>query len=239
MVSRVDIALTPAEATVLPHAECYVVIDVLRATTTIAALFGRGLARLHVVSRIDEARKRKAPGRILLGEEGGLRPEGFDYGNSPVEAAGLDLTGREAVQVTSNGTKALCAVAPLGTVTTAAMANLRAAAAFLGRFETVTLVCSGNHGAQTFSLEDFAVAAALLQDLTANNPGLALGDAARLALVVGDPGLLIGRSEHAAILRGLGFGDDVEFARQRDTSDAVPSVTSHGDGWATLEPVHS
>lgn len=234
MPRRIDIAMTPGEALLLPPGDCYLVIDALRATTTIATLFDRGLGRLTVVSRLEAGRALKKPGVLLFGEEGGLRPDGFDYGNSPVEAAGLEVTGCEAALVTSNGTVALCAVASRGITAAVALANLSAVSALAANHDSVVIVCAGNGGATRFSLEDFAVACALVQKLAASGE-VELGDAAALAREVAEPARFLRSSSHAGILRSLGLADDIEFAARLDSSRAVPVVTSFGDGWAVLE----
>lgn len=235
MLERIDIAMTPAEALLLPAADCYLVIDALRATTTIATLFARGLARLTAVSTLDAGRSLRSSSVLLFGEQGGLRPEGFDYGNSPVEAAELDVRGRDAALVTSNGTVALCAVASRGATVAASLANLSAVARFAESHNAVCVVCAGNAGAKQFSLEDFAVAATIVRQLHIAAPDAVLADSARLAQEVSDPARLVGASTHAEILRTLGFEADIRFARRQDTSSSVPVVTSFGEGLAVLE----
>lgn len=236
VISSIDIAMTPAEALLLPAADCYVVIDALRATTTMAALFHAGLERLTVVSTLEAGRAaRKDPRTLLLGESGGLPPPGFDYGNSPAEFAALDFTGREAIQVTSNGTVAICAVAHRAVTVAGALVNLSAVAAFAANHARIVLVCAGNGGARVFSLEDFAVAAAFVVELCRHSPGAILGDGAVLALSATAAESLIRRAQHADVLRALGLAADVEFVVGRDTAPAVPVVTSFGEGWAVLE----
>ena len=88
-----------------------VVIDVLRAFTTAAYAFAAGAARIYLVSGVGEALALKAalPGSLAMGEDRGLRPEGFDLPNSPVAAAAADLDGRTIVQRTSAGTQGVVA----------------------------------------------------------------------------------------------------------------------------------
>lgn len=216
-------------------ADCFIVVDVLRATTTIAALFAAGLTDLLVISNIKEARSRAAAeGRLLFGEVQGLKPEGFDYGNSPMEATAAPVAGRRAVLFTTNGTAALCAVAGAGAVATGALANLSAVAQHASSFQRVVVVCAGNGRGQRFSLEDFAAAGAICRAIHALDPGRHGGDAANLAMGLNMTAAIEG-SEHAAITRSLGFDADIEFACQPDRSRAVPVVTSHGEGWALLK----
>lgn len=90
-----------------------VVIDVIRAFTTAAYAFGSGAAEIYLVGDVEAAVAFKAarPGTIALGENRGLRPEGFDYPNSPAMISRVDLTGRTLVQRTSAGTRGVVAAA--------------------------------------------------------------------------------------------------------------------------------
>ena len=73
-----------------------VVIDVFRAFTTEAYIFANGASKIIPVLDLDEAYKLKKenPEYILVGERGGIKPEGFDYGNSPTEILNVDFTGK-------------------------------------------------------------------------------------------------------------------------------------------------
>jgi 2-phosphosulfolactate phosphatase len=88
-----------------------VVVDVIRAFTTAAYAFGSGAAEIYLVGDVDVALAFKAahPGVMALGENRGLRPEGFDYPNSPAMVSRADLTGRTLVQRTSAGTRGVVA----------------------------------------------------------------------------------------------------------------------------------
>jgi len=128
-----DVALLPEELAgnaTPPETTAYIVVDVIRATTTLSVLFDRGCAEALLAGSLDEARRvatllrnttpastgpaneTHAAGKLLLaGESGGLAPPGFDFGNSPAEFATLDLTGQRFVFCTTNGTRALRACA--------------------------------------------------------------------------------------------------------------------------------
>jgi 2-phosphosulfolactate phosphatase len=88
-----------------------VVVDVIRAFTTAAYAFGSGAAEIYLVGDVEEALsfKESRPGTIALGEHRGLRPDGFDYPNSPAMVSRVDLTGRTLVQRTSAGTRGVVA----------------------------------------------------------------------------------------------------------------------------------
>ncbi len=234
MLEQIDLAMLPAEAEAMP-AEAYIVVDVLRATTTIATLFAGGMTSLIAAGRLELARDlAAAEGRLLMGEVGGLPPAGFDFGNSPVEAAAAPVAGRGGVLFTTNGTAALCLLAGRGAVFAGAAANATALAAYVaGHFRSATIVCAGNAAGARFSLEDFAAGGLLAGALSE----AALGDAAALARHTPDLADLIGLSDHAAIVRGLGLAHDIDFASRLDTSAAVPMVVACGDGWARIEAV--
>ena len=88
-----------------------VAIDVLRAFTTAASAFAAGASSIILVGGVAEAIAlgRSIPGALVMGEDGGRRPEGFDLSNSPVAAFAADLDGRTLVQRTSAGTRGLLA----------------------------------------------------------------------------------------------------------------------------------
>jgi 2-phosphosulfolactate phosphatase len=92
-----------------------IVVDVIRATTTLAVMCDRGCAQVLVAGDISAARacaaQHAAEGYLLAGEVGGVRPPGFDFGNSPLELRAAELAGRTLVFSTTNGTRAIRACA--------------------------------------------------------------------------------------------------------------------------------
>lgn len=86
-----------------------VIIDVFRAFTTDAYVFGNGALKVYPVSSKEQAFKlrRLHPNYILIGEKDGFKIEGFDYGNSPYEVMKIDFSDRIVVQRTSAGTQGI------------------------------------------------------------------------------------------------------------------------------------
>jgi 2-phosphosulfolactate phosphatase len=131
----VDVALVPSlvRATHHRHARTvYVVVDVIRATTTLCVLFERGCRRVLVASDIAAARRARAqwhPQALLAGEVGGAMPPGFDLGNSPGQLGEYDVRGLDVLFATTNGTRALYACQGGGTILAGALRNARAVAA--------------------------------------------------------------------------------------------------------------
>jgi 2-phosphosulfolactate phosphatase len=222
------------------HADCYIVVDTLRATTTIATLFSLGVNELWVASSIEAARGLAAEhDALLLGEVGGLPPQGFAFGNSPTELSAASLPSR-AVLFTTNGTGALCALASSGRPTFAgALVNASAIARTAQTYQHVAMVCAGESGGKSFALEDYAVAAVLAGKLREFRPDGTLNDAALLALELDAAAAprLIAAAHHAEALRRLGLEADIAFASKTDTVTTVPMVTACGDDWALLTSV--
>lgn len=249
MTTRIELAVLPAEAHAV-EADCYVVVDVLRATTTIATLLDAGATFVIAADREALARSVAAERNALLfGEIGGLPPPGFDGGNSPLEAREAAVAGRDVVLFTTNGTRALAGLASRATVLAGALANATAVARAASTFERVCIVCAGEGHGRRFALEDFAAAAVILRHILAASPSAEPGDAAGLAIETARyddwlrSGLpqqtaasarLIAGSEHGRALVRLGLSGDVQFCALEDTADAVPVVTGWGEGWAQL-----
>lgn len=86
-----------------------VVIDVIRAFTCSVLAFAQGAQEIMCVSDLEQARDlhETNPDTLLIGEEGGLKPQGFHYGNSPKEILQGRIDGKRLVQCTSNGTRGL------------------------------------------------------------------------------------------------------------------------------------
>ncbi len=249
MTRFLDIALLPAEAVEMA-ADCYVVVDVLRATTNIATMFEAGVR--DVVVADSEARAREVAAResrLLCGEVNGLPPTGFDYGNSPLEIREARVAGKRAVLFTTNGTRAFCSVAGRGRVLGGALANLEAVAIAAATHKVVTVICAGNAGGKRFALEDFATAAEIVQRILFHSRAAEIGDAAGVALdsmgyedwiaaslpqQTDKSARALRSSAHGQKTAAIGFGGDVHFAARRNTTTAVPEVVDHGEGWARL-----
>ena len=161
-----------------------VVIDVIRASTTIITALENGAEAVLPVRDVDEARESAADLKsraVLGGERQGLPPEGFDLGNSPLEYRQADLEGRVVVLTTTNGTRALDSVRDCGMVLIGAFTNAHAVAEYVKakdkNFKHLLLLCAGCEN--TFSLEDTCCAGLIVKHLAEMHPyDLELSDAA-------------------------------------------------------------
>jgi len=233
---KLDVAFLPSLFR-RPEQYVCVVVDVLRASSSLVVLLERGVDEVLPARSIGEARRlaRERPHYLLCGERGGLPPRGFHYGNSPAEFAGLDLTGRRAILCTSNGTRALARVAAAPLVLVGALLNATAVGraaveAAAARELGVAIVCSGDDGGTAFSLEDALAAGAIVDailGLGREAPRLELSDGALAALTIyrahqGQEQAALRASCHARDLEALGLGEDLSFCAQRDAFAAVP-----------------
>jgi len=229
----IDVVLTadtvnPAR---LPGARA-LVIDVLRASTSIITALDHGAECVVPVETVEAARARKAelgPRTLLAGERNSDPPEGFDLGNSPREFTPERVRGRTIVLTTSNGTRALLAARPADAVAVAAFVNATAAAGWArGSRGDIVLICSGSLG--KLSLEDQACAGWLAGLLVAAEPDATLTPTAKEAHEVAqgyrqDLARLGRDSRHAQQLAAKGHGGDVAVCLSVDTSTVVPSLT--------------
>jgi 2-phosphosulfolactate phosphatase len=226
---QLDVAVTPAvlRPAALP-ASTVLVVDVLRASTTIVAALTSGCAGIVPVADADAARQRAAAeaGALIAGERRGEPLEGFDLGNSPLEFTPARVGGRVVVFTTSNGTKALVAVRAAAAVGVAAFVNLTAAATWaLAGGRDIVVVCSGERGAE--SLEDLVCAGLLLDHVMVAEPAAEMTAAAREAHALGrrygkDVARLAEDSRWARHLAARGRGRDVAACLALDTSALVP-----------------
>ena len=126
------------------------IIDVLRAFSTAAYAFSRGAQEIRLVSTIEEALALKAqiPNSKVMGEVGGLPPEGFDFGNSPTRILEHDLTGITLIQRTGAGTqgavRSVNAEVMLATSFVAAKATMKYVLQL--KPNEITFVITGVHG---------------------------------------------------------------------------------------------
>jgi 2-phosphosulfolactate phosphatase len=208
-----------------------VVIDVLRATTTIVHALAAGCVAVIPCAEIADARRQAKAlpgGRVILGgERGGEKVKGFDHGNSPREYTPAVCKGATLVMTTSNGTRALLRAAEADRVLVAAFVNYSAVCEQLaGDGPPVHIVCAGSDGEP--SLEDTLLAGALVDDLCEAGE-VTLNDSARLAWDCFEnhgrmlPGaLLVGT--HGEKLRALGYEADILTAAEVDQFALVPEL---------------
>jgi 2-phosphosulfolactate phosphatase len=218
-----------------------VVVDVLRASSTIVQACENGVARIIPVATVEEAAKllstleRKRT--LLGGEREGLPIDGFDLGNSPLEYTKQVVKGKTLIFTTSNGTAAITKSASAREIVLGCFLNLSAVVTHVvsSRAKKVAVLCAGNLG--RLSLEDFVCGGHVVDRIVdGTRASTVLNDGAvaarALANALGDVGEAVRNSSHGLRLAELGFEDDLEFCSRVDNYVTVPIVE---DGRISLQ----
>jgi 2-phosphosulfolactate phosphatase len=211
-----------------------VVIDVLRATTTIVHALAAGCVAVRPSADVDEARQMAGAMRaghvLLAGERDGRPLPGFDLGNSPKSFTATRCKGQTLVLTTTNGTRALVRCQHAARVLVGAFVNFSAVCEQL-RIDTrpVHIVCAGNDGA--VALEDTLLAGALV-DFLCEHAAVELDDGARVAwdCFENQGRVLDGALQICAggvLLTALGYDDDIRAAARVDVFALAPEVRSN------------
>jgi 2-phosphosulfolactate phosphatase len=227
---RVDVALVPAQARRWNGA-VRIVVDELRASSTIVTALDRGATAVVPAANVAEARRFAAPnGDLLAGERNIVTPPRFDFGNSPVEIGRADLVGRTLVLSTRNGTAVLRSLRGDGVTLIGCLLNATAcadAALAIARASGVAIgiVCAGRFGG--FTIDDALTAGCLAERLLAAADGhVELTDAAAAALqlwqTTPDLAAAFDASTSGRLLAGLHLAHDTEACLAIDSSTIVP-----------------
>ena len=209
-----------------------VVIDVLRASSTITFALASGYERALIAGDVDAARELRADERTLAGEVGCARAPGFDIGNSPEETR--EPRTPELVLATTNGAPAIVAAAEVADeVIVASLLNLDAVLAHLADADDVLLVCAGTDG--RVSIEDVYLAGRLCAALEGERT-----DAAQIAEIVAASYATareaLDASAGAVGIRREGLERDLEFCAQESIVDVVPRLSGMLGAIAVLSP---
>lgn len=205
-----------------------VVIDVLRATTTICHALAAGATDVVPCLEIDDARQKArevGPSAVLGGERRGVRIDGFDLGNSPTEYTPASVGGRTVVFTTTNGTKAMLRAREAANILLGAFVNLSAIVEAICEHDRVDLLCAGTFGRVT--AEDALFAGAVVERVGMMDE---LNDQARLVLDAWRM-TVVSETPLAAVLRECqggrnliaeGFDADIDTAAKIDALQIVP-----------------
>lgn len=211
---RVDVAFTPDEAAPAPLG---IVVDVLRATSTIAQALASGFRRVLCCAEIEDARRLRAeiPDSLVGGERKAVRIEGFDVGASPREF--LEPAAETLILSTTNGTRAILEAARrCDEVVLGSLLNL-AAVAEAAKGRDAAIVCAGFQGA--FALDDAYCAGRIVQLLNAERSDAAIG--AELVAQAFPSAL---DALNARTYGPPGLEEDIAFCARESVLDVVPRL---------------
>ena len=217
-----------------------VVIDVLRATTTISWALKNGADSIEVFADLEllkkSAMKWDVDKRLMLGERGGKKIDGFDLGNSPLSVTKETVLGKRLFMSTTNGTKSLQKVQKAKHLFAMGLPNRRAVAERIisMNIENVLILGSGWEG--SYSLEDSLAAGALASflKLNCNSEVKILNDELQAALALWhkwENNILecLKTATHGKRLTSLGdYGEDFKCCSELDCLDIVPTQVERG-----------
>ena len=228
-----EVYMSPRTAAADVQGKVVAVVDVLRASTTIAVALANGARTVVPFESPDEAITRSRQlerGEVLLaGERRNAAIPGFDLGNSPLEFTTEVVSGRNIFMTTSNGTRALLGLQGAREVVIASYVNLAAVTAMLraaARADAqILIVCAGEEG--HFSLEDAACAGRYVRTITNQKASITIDDGAYACELIdreyGDNiAKIFEDSSHGKALAQAGFGDDLVACAAVDSHPVVP-----------------
>ena len=229
---RVHVAFTPDEGGAAPTG---IVIDVIRATTTICQALASGYERVFCTAEVDEARalRKELGDGVLGGERNAVRIPGFDLGNSPREY--LEPAGKTLILSTTNGTRAVVSAATrCERVLVASLLNLSAVVeAARAADEDVIVVCAGVQG--TLALDDAFVAGRIVE-LLAWEGSDAAEAAARLTSTWSgaEEAFRASKSGRNLLENAPELEGDIVFCARESVLDVVPRLVELRGGAAEI-----
>lgn len=212
-----------------------VVIDVLRASTTICTSLRNGAREIIPTADIETATKissnLSSDSRLLGGERQGKMIDGFNLGNSPLEYTAEKVGGKTIVFTTTNGAGAIYKSRHASIALIGSFVNMSAVVqSMVNVGGTWTILCSGREG--SFSLEDAACAGMIIQKVREFTE-VETDDAGKTAVILfrsfrGNILNILKRSEHGKYLMSIGFSADLEFCAAVDSVPVMPVVDGVG-----------
>jgi 2-phosphosulfolactate phosphatase len=206
-----------------------VVVDVVRATTTLVEALANGARGIYATASTEEAvRLAHSLGRedaLLCGERKGSKVPGFDLGNSPREFTRAAVEGKRLVMSTTNGTRALAKGQHGARLLACAFTNLSAVARAVEGADRVVLLCAGREG--RFSLDD-ALCAGHLVRMVQGDRELAMNDASHAAAAWAGfrkpTRKFLETTEGGRALVEIGLGDDLDVCAEVDRHQIVAEM---------------
>jgi 2-phosphosulfolactate phosphatase len=231
---RVDVFFGPQELTGADMANRVVaVVDVLRASTTVAVALANGARAVVPLASSEEVISRSKSltrSEVKLAGERKSKPiSGFDLGNSPREYTSEVVDGKTIMITTTNGTAAVLAVQGARDLVVASYVNFSAVLSMLGTAvrggTDVTILCAGQD--RRFALEDAACAGRFVQHLTVKYPKAVINDAAHAAMLIDKKygtniKRLLKASAHGQALIEAGFEGDIAVCADVDSYPVLP-----------------
>lgn len=227
---KIDVCFSPALYPAYHDPEAIVVVvDVFRATTTMAAAFSNGVRSIRPVATVEEAGAYKAEGWLVGAERNVKRCDFADFGNSPFDYTAEKVSGKDIAFTTTNGTRAITIARSAYRVITGAFINLQAVAGYCaGHKRDVVVLCSGWQ--DKVNIEDTLFGGALTDVLLGTGlyePGSDAAVIARDMWTDNRENLLayLDTADHTARLRAHHLEGAIPFCLTLNLTNRVPELS--------------
>lgn len=233
---KINVLLSPVAADELSFTgKTTVVIDVLRASSTIVAALSNGAREVVPVATVEFAVKVSGGmfgGQTLLGGERHTKKiEGFALGNSPLEYTPEIVTGKTIILFTTNGSKAIVRAKFSENLFVASFLNLEKLARHLVKLnKDFEILCAGRNN--YYSMEDSVCAGKLVSEVQKLNKDVEMSDSAKACFALNkafgrNTFNMLKESEHGKILLENGFEEDLKYCSNLNNSDVIPYFTAN------------
>jgi len=222
-----EICFTPAAFDAHADSEAVVVIiDVLRATSSICTAFANGAREIIPVTTVDEAKELKSKGFLVAAERDGFVLDFADFGNSPFSFSAEKVSGRSVVYSTTNGTGIMKRASGSHDVVIGSYLNMSALCSWIEEQDRkIIIVCAG--WKNRFSLEDAVCAGAIAQRLLEGGRFVTICDSVHAATdlwkaAMADLTGYIDKAAQRSRLREKGLDDCIGYCHTFDMTDVIP-----------------
>ena len=233
---KINVVLSPTNVDELHFSgKVTVVVDVLRATTSIIAALINGAKEIVPVSSVEFAMKASSNmfgGQTLIcGERNAKKIDGFNLGNSPLEFTNDVIGGKSLVFFTTNGTKAIVKAKYSDEVIIASFLNLSAVAKYLVELNRpFEILCAGRNN--SFCLEDTVFAGKLISEISTLLPDVELSDSGLASVSIAKTfgknlKKMFAQSEHGKFLIENGFEEDLKYCAKLNSTEDIPVFASN------------
>ena len=224
-MKKIDICLTPALIDQYDlESSVVVVIDILRATSSIITGIAHGINAIRPVETLGECRELKLQGHVGAAERGGKKVGGFDIGNSPFNFMNPELEDARVAMTTTNGSNTLRKSKGALQVVIGSFLNYSALLTYLERLPcNLILHCAGWKGKA--SLEDTLFAGAIvfgLKQMFEYESDVPLMASNLYKMSKTNLKTAVEESSHGARLLALGLGEDIDFCLKFDEYKVIP-----------------
>jgi 2-phosphosulfolactate phosphatase len=209
-----------------PAGKVVVVVDVLRATSVICTMFHNGVKEIIPVRDVEEARRKKEEGYIVVAERDGKKLDFADFGNSPLYFTPETIGGKTIVYSTTNGTSAITIGRTADQVVIASFLNFPAIVKYLmEQKKDVLVLCSGWKG--KFCIEDTLLAGAIAEELIRSGSYSSKCDSAHAAIDIwslaqNDLTSYIEKAAQRHRLKKLGLDDVIGYCLTTNLTSVIP-----------------